>query len=315
MTDADVDGAHIRTLLLTFFYRQMTPLINRGYIYIAQPPLYKVKKNKKEMYLHTDDQLDKFLFAEGLDDVELYSLMNGKPAAQPFEPKKLSQIVQQLNELGIIVRKLERKELFWADYLTFRAQGRMPLFRIDDPALPEPRFIFSEKEKKEYHDEAIQKRDAEIKAAGELPLDGLNDEIDLHEKDLWELPKIDGLVKKLEASGVEMEHFGERAAKPVFRIKTKDDFYDLFSAKEVVEKVKEFGRKGASIQRYKGLGEMNPSQLWETTMDPVRRKFLQVRLDDAVEAESIFTKLMGDKVEPRRQFIEAHAADVTNLDI
>jgi DNA gyrase subunit B len=315
MTDADVDGAHIRTLLLTFFYRQMTPLISSGYIYIAQPPLYKIKKNKKEMYLHSDDQLDKFLFGEGLDGAELYTLSNGKQSAQAFEPKKLSQIVQQINELDNLLRKLERKALTWADYLRFREEGRMPLFRIDDPAQTEQRFIFSEKEMKQYRNDAIVKHETEIKAAGELPLEGMHDEIDLHEKDLWELPKIDGLVKKLEANGVEMEHFGERSAKPVYRIKTADDVFDLFSAKDLVEKIKEFGRKGASIQRYKGLGEMNPEQLWETTMDPERRKFLQVRLDDAIEADRIFTTLMGDKVEPRRLFIETHAGDVTNLDI
>jgi len=314
MTDADVDGAHIRTLLLTFFYRQMTPLINNGYIYIAQPPLYKVKKNKKEMYLHTDEQLDKFLFAEGMSGVEFFTLKAGKQSAA-YEEKKFAQIIQNLNELDNLVRKLEKKLVFWKDYMAFREKKKFPLYRVDNPESEDKRYIFSDKEWKEFKNDFMKKKETDIKASGELPLEVSDLELGTQVKDLWELPRIEVLVKRLEDADIDLSTFGEKLDKPKFRLNADGDTYDLFNSRELIEKVRDFGRKGASIQRYKGLGEMNPEQLWETTMDPDKRKFLQVRLEDAVAAEDIFTKLMGDKVEPRRLFIEAHSQDVRNLDI
>jgi DNA gyrase subunit B len=314
MTDADVDGAHIRTLLLTFFYRQMTPLINNGYIYIAQPPLFKVKKNKKEMYLHTEEQLDKFLFAEGMDGVEFHTLSGGKQSAV-YEEKKFAQIIQSLNELDNLVKKLDKKFVTWKDYMGFKANNKFPLYRVDNPASEDKRYIFSDKEWKEFKNEFMQKKATEMQAAGELPLEVSDLELGTQVKDLWELPRIEVLVKRLEAADIDLSTFGEKLAKPKFRLNADDETYDLFTSKDLIEKIRDFGRQGASIQRYKGLGEMNPEQLWETTMDPAKRKFLQVRLEDAVAAEDIFTKLMGDKVEPRRLFIEAHSQDVRNLDI
>src|SRR3989339_269252 len=314
MTDADVDGAHIRTLLLTFFYRQMTPLIDNGYIYIAQPPLYKVKKNKKEMYLHSDEELDKFLFSEGLDGVEFMTLSNGKQS-EPLEPRKLAQVVHTLNDLDGLTKKLARKNMGWKDYMDFKKKGTLPLYRIDDPADGCPRYIFSDKEWKEFKNEFLQKKEEAMRSAGELPLEVSEDELGTQVKDLWELPKIDALAKKLEAAGLDIERYGERAAKPIYRMKTDDDVFDLLSTVEVIDTIRTLGRKGATIQRYKGLGEMNPGQLWETTMDPAQRILLQVRLEDTVEADHIFTTLMGDRVEPRRLFIETHAQEVRNLDI
>jgi DNA gyrase subunit B len=314
MTDADVDGAHIRTLLLTFFYRQMTPLLENGYVYIAQPPLYKVKKNKKEMYLHTDEQLDKFLFSEGMEDVEFATLKNGK-ASEKFDQKKFSQVVQNLNELESLVRKTERKHVTWKDYLSFRENGKQPLYKIEQPESEKPVYIYTDKEWKEFKANFIKKKQADMQAAGELPLEVSDEDLGNTVKDLWELPKIESLVKKLENAEIDLSSFGEKLEKPKFRLKTSDDLFDLFNSRELIEKIKELGRKGASIQRYKGLGEMNPGQLWETTMDPEQRKLLLVRLDDVVEADRIFTTLMGDKVEPRRLFIETHAHDVQNLDI
>ena len=313
MTDADVDGAHIRTLLLTFFYRQMAPLIERGYVYIAQPPLYKVKKNKKEMYLHSDEALDKFLFAEGLDGVECCILDKGKETIK-YDSSKLSKIVEQLNELDGLVRKLVRKGVSWQEYLEFR-KDKLPLYRIDDPAGAASRFIFSDKEWKEFKNEFLLKKEEAMKASGQLPLEVTEDDLGTQVKDLWELARIDALTKKLETTGIDMMAYGRQAEKPAYRIKCNGEEYDLLGTADIVNKVREFGRSGASIQRYKGLGEMNPSQLWETTMDPKVRKLLQVRLEDVVETDRVFTTLMGDKVEPRRNFIETHALDVRNLDI
>jgi DNA gyrase subunit B len=314
MTDADVDGAHIRTLLLTFFYRQMTPLIEKGYVYIAQPPLYKVKKNKKEMYLHTDDQLDKFLFAEGMDGVEFFKLQNGKQS-EKYDNKKLLQILQNLNELDNLTKKLNKKQVTWKDFLAFRASGKLPLYRVDEKEGEKPVYIFTDKEWKEFKNEFMKNKETEIKQAGELPLEVSDEELGAHMKDLWEMPKIEALVKKLENADVDIATIGEVSTKPKYRIKTDGEEMDLFASRDLVDKIREFGRKGAAIQRYKGLGEMNPEQLWETTMDPARRKMLVVRLEDVVEADRMFTTLMGDKVEPRRAFIEAHSQDVTNLDI
>jgi DNA gyrase subunit B len=313
MTDADVDGAHIRTLLLTFFYRQMTPLIEKGYVYIAQPPLYKVKKNKKELYLDSDEALDKFLLAEGMDGLSLVIVDKGTESLS-FEQRKLSSIIDCLTELDGLVRKLAKKGIEWKDYLHFRTD-KLPLYRVDEPDAEQPRYIFTDKEWKEFKNEFLRKKEEATKTAGELPLEISDDDLGSHVKDLWELSRVDALAKKLEASGLDVTFYGEHLEKARYRLKVGPEMYDLKSTRDVIEKIKEFGRQGATIQRYKGLGEMNPSQLWETTMDPSVRKLLQVKLEDVIEADRIFTTLMGDKVEPRKAFIESHAMDVKNLDI
>ncbi|MGA2090743.1 MAG: DNA topoisomerase (ATP-hydrolyzing) subunit B, partial [Endomicrobiales bacterium] len=232
MTDADVDGAHIRTLLLTFFYRQMTPLISSGYIYIAQPPLYKVKKNKKEMYLHSDDQLDKFLFGEGLDDVALSLLKNNKPS-EPFDAKKLAQMIQHLNELDNLSRKLDRKGITWRDYLAFRAAEKMPLFRIEQPGAA-VRYIYTDVEWKEFKNEFLAKKAIETQAAGELPLEVTDTELGSQMKDLWELPRVEVLVKKLETMDLDIAYFSIRSEKPIYRLQTTTEVFDLHSSKELV---------------------------------------------------------------------------------
>ena len=158
--------------------------------------------------------------------------------------------------------------------------------------------------------------DEKDKALGELPLEEIKEEeLGMVAKDLWELVKIDSIFKKLAANGIDITDYGQRSKKPVYLLHAGSEEYELFDAKGLVEKIRDLGRQGTTIQRYKGLGEMNPEQLWETTMDPDQRKLLQVKLDDVVEVDRIFTTLMGDKVEPRRLFIETHAMDVKNLDI
>jgi DNA gyrase subunit B len=321
MTDADVDGAHIRTLLLTFFYRQMGPLIKEGYIYIAQPPLFKVKKDRKEMYLDSDDQLDQWLLAEGMEDIQLFSLNKGK-VGKAIEASQLKQALKWLTEFEGLLRKLAKKGLELKDYVAFKEKEKIPLYRIDEEE--GPRYIYTEKEWKKFKDEYLKARkeklEANMKATGE---EGAHageaaEEMGAEVKDLWELPKIDALVEKLTSNGFEVTSGGaakDEERKPIYRLKVEGQDQDLVDVQELLAAIKNSGRKGAMIQRYKGLGEMNPQQLWETTMDPKVRRLLQVKLDDVVQADQIFTTLMGDKVEPRRLFIESHALEVRNLDI
>ncbi|MEW6040513.1 MAG: DNA topoisomerase (ATP-hydrolyzing) subunit B [Elusimicrobiota bacterium] len=300
MTDADVDGAHIRTLLLTFFYRQMKPLITNENVFIAQPPLYKIKKGKTEMYLETEEQLEKFIVDQATDQLVITQL-NG--ARKVFKDKEIIAIFKDLLLLDNYLRRLARKGVKWADYQQFKKKKQIPLYRVD--AGEGVKFIFSDKEWKQFKTEYFTKH-AELteESFGKIY------------KDLWELSKIDKISERLEQSGFDVSNYDVPQEKPLYRIKTVDgNLYDLSNFLSLVEKIREIGRKDATIQRYKGLGEMNPEQLWETTMDPKGRKLLLVKLQDAAEAENIFTILMGDKVEPRREFIERYALDVKNLDI
>ncbi|MDR2426515.1 MAG: DNA topoisomerase (ATP-hydrolyzing) subunit B [Endomicrobium sp.] len=320
MTDADVDGAHIRTLLLTFFYRQMPQLLEKGYIYIAQPPLYKVKKNKKEIYLDSEEALDKFLFQQALDGIEMALMQEGKET-KVVDEKKLKQIAASLSELDVLMKKIRKKGVDWKEYLKFRQDRRLPVYRVVKEG--QVKYIYSDKEWKEFKEQLLEKRRELLASQGEFA--AVTENMQLEDvmpeyKDLWELPRIDKLADQIAAEGLHLEHYGETHTKPVYRLqdaqkKIQGDVYELHSTAELLTVIRELGNKGASIQRYKGLGEMNPEQLWETTMDKANRKLLQVTLEDAVETDQIFTTLMGDQVEPRRAFIQTHALDVRNLDI
>ncbi|GHT44841.1 DNA gyrase subunit B [Endomicrobiia bacterium] len=321
MTDADVDGAHIRTLLLTFFYRHMPQLLEKGYIYIAQPPLYKVKKNKKEIYLDSEEALDKFLFTEALDGLSMSFIRYDEKEVKEIDDKTLKKVVTNISEMGLLLKKLYKKGVSWKDYLKFKEAGQLPLYRaVKDGNV---QYIYSDKEWKEFKDQLIAKRRELLALQGELAEITENfqlEDIMPEYKDLWELPRIDKLAKQLEKEGLHMEHYGKTHSKPIYKLqdaqkKEHGDIYELHSTTELIETIKELGNKGATIQRYKGLGEMNPEQLWETTMDVNNRRMLQVKLEDAIETDRIFTTLMGDQVEPRRAFIQTHALDVTNLDI
>ncbi|MCA6071352.1 MAG: DNA topoisomerase (ATP-hydrolyzing) subunit B [Endomicrobium sp.] len=320
MTDADVDGAHIRTLLLTFFYRHMPQLIERGYVYIAQPPLYKVKKNKREMYLDTEEALDKFLFSAALDGLSMSLIQEGK-AIKEIDDKTLRKIVINISELDALLKKLQKKGVAWREYLKFKDAGKIPLYRaIKDGNV---QYIYSDKEWKEFKEELIAKRREILTSQGELA--EITENLQLGDvipeyKDLWELPRIDKLAKQLEEEGLHLGHYGETHTKPVYRLQDVEkrelgDIHELYSTTELIETIRELGNKGATVQRYKGLGEMNPDQLWETTMEVANRKLLQVKLEDVIETDRIFTTLMGDQVEPRRAFIQTHALDVKNLDV
>jgi DNA gyrase subunit B len=316
LTDADVDGAHIRTLLLTFFFRQMRPLVEKGFIYIAQPPLYKVKKGKKEMYVDTEGKMDEWLLAEGLESVEIFK----GSSVDRFENGKLKNAFKTMSEMEALRKRLRKKGVEWGDYLGFRREGRFPLYRVEDEA-GISQYLFTDKEVKTWRETFLEKHKAAEEAeTGSAVAE--DQDLSAQMKELLELKKIDGFVDNLKTVGfdVTLEESskvspGEKKA-TLYRVKVDEDEKEATSITELLETIKNAGRKGATIQRYKGLGEMNPEQLWETTMNPANRQLLQVKVDPAsAEADDIFTILMGDKVEPRRQFIETHASEVQNLDI
>ncbi len=316
LSDADVDGAHIRTLLLTFFYRQMLSLIEKGHIYIAQPPLFKVKKAKKELYMDNEENLEEFLMEEGLSSVEVIRLEKGKEG-KSLEKAEIKNILSWVIELESLRSKLARKGISWAEVAKFVETGKLPIYRIDQEDV-EPLYVFTEKEWKKVKEEYLKKRQEklaeEVKASGEEILEVADEDLGPDVKELWEMAKLEAVIKKLSTVTLNpLEPMDPK--KSAYRIKATHFEKDIVDGAALLSSVKEVGSSGASVQRYKGLGEMNPEQLWETTMDPSRRRLLQVKLEDAVEAERIFTTLMGDKVEPRRIFIQEHALDVKNLDI
>ena len=317
MTDADVDGSHIRTLLLTFFYRQMLPLIEKGNIYIAQPPLFKVKKGKKEMYIDTEEAMDEFLLEQGLEEIDIAKVVKGKETGK-IEKGSLKNILKWFSEIESLRKKLQKKGISWAELLEFRGSGKLPQYRVDQES-GKPLYL-TEKEWKKFKPDYIKKREAKLKAeaqaSGEDLVEVANEDLGSEVKELWEIPKMDDLLKKIEGTGLGADLLSaDPDKKLVYRLRSGNIEKDISDLESLLEAIKEFGRQGASIQRYKGLGEMNPEQLWETTMDPARRKLLQVKLDDKAGTEIVFTTLMGDKVEPRRQFIEQNALEVRNLDI
>ncbi len=306
MTDADVDGSHIRTLLLTFFFRQMPDVVERGYLYIAQPPLYKVTRGKKETYLKNEAAFDELILSIGTAE-----------AALPREG-------------GETLRGAALKALL-ADVLAYRAL----LDRIDkrrDARLVDA-LLGSTTIRRSTLDDAVElsHQIEKIQAALEtrwpdmLPLVArLEADAEHHCKRLVLKPRGAARETVIDHGFLSGADFGELAQRharlavvgaPPFRLELPSGIRDLPSLDAVWAAIREEAGRGQSVQRYKGLGEMNPEQLWETTMNPASRTLLQVRVDDAVEADGIFTVLMGDAVEPRRQFIERNALDAANLDI
>ncbi len=298
MADADVDGAHIRTLLLTFFYRQMTELIKQGYIYIAQPPLYKVKKGKKETYVDTEVEMDRMLIQIAKENVSLMVQKNGKPEpAGNDSAVKLGTLSKRLNEIH---KSLENKGISLDSVFKYRkAKKIIPLYWMKygdkEEFFPTDKELsrFIEKQNKDQVD-LFSNGDANYKLV-----------------EIYEGRDIEKILKRLEENGIEMDLPSDK----IFVLEDGDGRKEKYSFIELYEALKSKGKKGLSVQRYKGLGEMNPLQLWETTMDPGTRRMKKVTLEDVVKAEEIFTVLMGEAVEPRRDFIEKFAKEVKNLDI
>ncbi|MFC1521382.1 DNA topoisomerase (ATP-hydrolyzing) subunit B [Elusimicrobiota bacterium] len=319
MADADVDGQHIRTLLLTFLYRQMKPLIENGNIYIAVPPLYKVKKGKTEFYLDSDSDLEKWISNEMVNTYEMVCLEDGKERLS-LKGLKLQKLLFISRSLETLRKAITKKGLTWSEVLEFIQNGKIPLYMLELSS-DKKVFFYSERDwnkaKGSYLEARKKKLAEENEEIGEEA-----EELGSEFKDLSEIKEIFKMTEELKNLGITKSLSKAKSAKDgslVYRFKAqgKDDYKGepfryigetFYQAKEVV-------LGDINIQRYKGLGEMSPQQLWDTTLDPEKRKLYKVELQDSVHAEHIFTTLMGEKVEPRRLFIFQHALDVKNLDI
>ena len=308
MTDADVDGSHIRTLLLTFFFRQLPELVERGYIYIAQPPLYKVKRGKQEQYIKDDEAMDEYLTNSALEDASLHVNAN----APGLSGAALEELV---NEYRSVLKTLDRLSRLYPKEIT---EHFLYLPRVEPEQL-------TDKAAMQSWLDALQARMDNVEKSGEVYSVGLRHD---NERNYW-LPEI-----QIKAHGLtnhilfNHDFYSSNDYRTVTELGNKlnnlleEDAYAMRGErKQAVSTFKEAldwllaeGSRRLSVQRYKGLGEMNPEQLWETTMDPSQRRMLQVTIDDAIAADQIFNTLMGDHVEPRRAFIEENALAVSNLD-
>ena len=320
MTDADVDGSHIRTLLLTFFYRQMPQLIKQGFVYIAQPPLYQLSRKKRVEYIDDDHELNRILIRLGTEEIRLRNMADAKE----FSQKQLAEILELLEALDKYATAIRRHGGDFADYVENRdpATHELPRHMVKVRAGNDERVYY-------FHTEEDLAKfgtaNPDLKLFGEDETDTSMLEksktgvtrrarhVELHES-----KAIGELLDQLAHKGLDVEHYAAQD-KPLFELiegeGEKAQVRPLFAIPEILAGVKEVGRRGIQIKRFKGLGEMNPKELFETTMNPEKRKLLRIDLTDAIEAEEMFTKLMGDEVEPRKQFIEDNALNVRNLDV
>ena len=323
MADADVDGSHIRTLLLTFFYRQVPELVEKGYIYIAQPPLYRIKRGKREEYIDTEERMNELLLEMGTEGMSLKRLKDKKV----FSEKQIKKLLELLMELEGFSRAIERKGVGFAKYLTFKhpKTKKLPIYRAKVEG--NDKFLYSDQElaKLTAQEEKRRGKVLEIGEEGEEAAADKNKKMEVVE--FYEARELEKILGEIEKIGIDAVAHYEKAeekkpgrakvarATALYKIIYDKEEKPIYCLKELLNLVKNVAKKGMQIQRYKGLGEMNPDQLWGTTMDPARRTILKVILEDAVKAGQMFTVLMGDAVQPRREFIQKHAQEVRNLDI
>ncbi|SHL23679.1 DNA topoisomerase (ATP-hydrolyzing) subunit B [Roseibium suaedae] len=304
MTDADVDGAHIRTLLLTFFFRQMPELIENGYVYIAQPPLYKVKRGQSEQYLKDQAALENYLIASGLEDTSL--TLSGGEVRMAGD---LRDVVEKARTIAGIFDGLHSR--YNRDVVEQAAiAGALNIEKIQNPEAAAEAAAYIARRLDILADEFERGWTGEVRDDGALVFRRTVRGVDeVAVIDMALLGSSD--ARRLDAqSGHLQEIYGKAAV-----LRRKDVPSEIRGPRALLQQIFSFGQKGISLQRYKGLGEMNPEQLWETTLDPNVRSLLQVKVREADDADDIFTKLMGDEVEPRREFIQDNALSVANLDV
>ena len=337
MTDADVDGSHIRTLLLTFFYRQMPELVRRGHIYIAQPPLYQIKRKKREEYVDDDSQLNKILISLGAEEVQLKHLADGRE----FTKEQLGEVLDLLERLSKLSDSIRRHGGDFEEYLSDRdpRSGALPeyLVKVREGNNEYVKYFHDESALRDFAGQNLDLNLYEEEAVGDngdgpsptgVSAANTNGSASLaphlrrraRRVELHESNAVAKVFQELEKRGMTIDHYSARDEPIVELIEGEGDrtnITPLFSIPKILDAIKEIGRRGVQIKRFKGLGEMNAKELFTTTMDPVRRKLLRVELNEnnAGEADKMFTILMGDVVEPRRAFIEDNALNVRNLDV
>ena len=290
MADADVDGSHIRTLILTLFYRHMLQLVEGGHIYIAQPPLYRIKKKGWEEYIHTEAEMNDIILSLGTKSA---SLKKAGKQGKTFTQKELEKMIQNIIIIEQLELSLERKGVPFKQYIE----------AIDE-------------KKKKYPAHKIYINQKPIFTSDEDALTSYGDIEELDHVEIYESHKIKKVNEELIKVGTSIKSYIKQPS-DAFVLVSEDsgEAVSCNSLKIVLKEIRKSATKGMNIQRYKGLGEMNPEQLWESTMDPKKRTLVRVTLEDTVEADSIFTILMGSQAEPRREFIKAYAHEVKNIDV
>jgi DNA gyrase subunit B len=313
MTDADVDGSHIRTLLLTFFYRQMPQLVKQGFVYIAQPPLYSVTRKKRTEYVDDDVQYNRILIQIGSEEVRLKNMADGRE----FTQKQLEEVLELLESLDKHANLIRRQGGDFADYVEKRsADGAFPthLVKVREGNHETVHYFTHNDDLEQFKSEHADLFGTDTEERRREGPTRRARHSDLHH----ESKAVAELLAKLSRKGLSVAHYAAQD-KPLFELiegeGDKAHVTPLFSIPEILRGVMAVGKKGVQVTRFKGLGEMDAKELFETTMNPAKRKLLRIDLTDAVEAEEMFTRLMGDEVEPRRQFIEDNALNVRNLDV
>lgn len=317
MTDADIDGAHIRTLLLTFFFRQMIDLIEKGHIYIAQPPLYKVTKNKRQEYIYDDRELQKKLISLGGEGTVM-EINRGKK--EGLDNAKLGKLLQILVQMEEYTKMLRKKGISLDRFLGLRHKksGNLPFYKVTYRG--EVFYVYSEEELEKLIKEKQQAEGRELEILEEDDVietrqrreEGVIEVIEYHES-----REIEKTMRIIENFGFSIDEYfdGRDSKEPQYKLASGDTEMYANSLGEVLSKIREIGRKGLEIQRYKGLGEMNAEELAETTMNINTRTLLKVKVEDAAKADAIFSTLAGKDVQRRKEFIEKHALEVRNLDV
>ncbi len=326
MTDADVDGSHIRTLLLTFFFRHMKGLIENGNIFIAQPPLYRIRRKKVEEYVHSDKNMKLALVQLGTDGAVVEHLSSGRRFGDG-ELQELMRLVIRFEELGRAITP-NRRGIGFRSYLDKRCEtgGRLPSHHLRTQGISS---FFKDAESLQAHIHELTAEDPELKVVDaseffDTETDGEQRIAVLYE--FSERFEIEKCVHRLENEfgltiedyrepKIDAENEEEVAVPPRFRVEADGTQHETASLLSTLESIRKIGAKDIDIQRYKGLGEMNPDQLWDSTMNPETRTIYRVKLEDGFEADRMFSILMGAGVEPRREFIERHALEVRNLDV
>jgi DNA gyrase subunit B len=323
MADADVDGSHICTLYMTFFYRYMRKIIENGWLYIAQPPLYKIKRKKREQYVQNDEEMNRILLELGSEDVSLVRARDG----HVFPAAKVDKIVTLLSKLEQLGGGILRHGCQFATYLDQKDdQYNLPAYIARIRTGNDEKFVFirdTEARARFYAEHNIEDVFEDMVVRQVPGPEGvmLNQRISVHE--IYEAAQISKILKELADLEMDVHHW-EKTEEPRYKIvenanptasDKKPIEITLYSVLELIPQIRELGRRGLSIQRYKGLGEMNAKQLYETTMDPTKRTMLKVQIEDAARAEQVFSMLMGEDVPTRRAFIEDNALNVSYLDV